>query len=397
MSEQQKISQKKILRGVTASLLIFAVVSNIFTAVIPTDTTWTHEVSYQRSGDLYTYLYYYDEILGDPNKEIWLADIAGTFDYVYIIAQWELYFPNNNTFNASRFENVTKIIRELGVRGCQSVIHTWYSSYHPTWLEEYVPELKGTQVRWKGMDPSNPHYDILMYSNLQYLTLLTSHLKNEYLSDYIIGFCLDDETSSDNWLKVCQESTKHIHTINANWTVTSMFNNEDRYHMAKNMDYLATDIYDYDAGVVSKMNYAYRIGLDKISLLLNGMDNDTVEIGNRMRRQGWIAWFMGADTIGWWCYNIYWRGYRGGIPNNWFFMPYNVNGPIDGNKSQAIKDFRGDMDLLKQVEAKRWAAINANNRPLADQIQDIANDAYELAKVNEFAEAKLKLQEAINL
>jgi hypothetical protein len=394
--EHPKVSKRRqVLRGITAFLIVFAILGNTLTVIIPSDTSWTYKTEYVRSGKLYTYLYYYDEILGDPNRDAWLQDISSTFDFVYVIAPWGYYFTDNQTLDEAGLTNTTQMIRELGRRGCQTVIHTWYSSYHPAWLEDYVPELKGTDVRWKGMALDNLHYDILMNTNLQYLRLLSNYLIRENVSDYLYGFCLDDETSSGNWAKVCLESTKLLHTFNASWQITAMFNNERQYWMAGYMDYLAMDPYDDDQGVVSKMKYGQSLNVGKLSVLLNGMSPDNEANGNRMRRQGWIAYFMGADSIGWWCYNIYWHGKRGGVDNDWFFMPYNATGPGFSFKDQGVQGFRLDMTLIKQVEAKRNDAMNASNTDLVKNIDTHYYAAYEAAKIDDFARATLQLQEAL--
>jgi len=388
--------RQRIIRGTAAGLLMFAILANVVTVAIPFDTSYSHPVNYARSGKLYTYLYYYDEILGDPNCNAWLDDIAAKFDYVYIIAPWGTYFKSNTTLDEVGLTNVTRIMKALGDRGCNVVVHTWYSSYHPKWLEFDVPELIGTEVRWAGMSIDNPHYDTLMFTNLQYLKLLTGYFLGQSVSN-IIGFCLDDETSSDNWMKVCMESTKFLHSVNSNWNITSMFSNERRYHMAGVMDYLALDPYDDDIGVMEKIRYGHSLGVGKLSVLLNGMDNDTEENGLRMRRQAWIAWFMGADSIGWWCYNIYWHGFRGGVPNNWFFMPYHTNGPQITNKSQAITDFNSDIILLRALESKRLASIESGNSILTQQIETGLQTAYSYAKSNDFTTAVQKLQEVAAL
>jgi hypothetical protein len=135
----------------------------------------------------------------------------------------------------------------------------------------------------------------------------------------------------------------------------------------------------------------------KISVLLNGMDTFSQDSYNRMRRQAWIAWFEGADTIGYWCYNIYWNGYRGSDSNNWFFMPYNSTGPQSNPKDQAVKDFRSDLMLLKTGESKRLNALDAGNVNLATRIQDIMEKAYSYAKNDDFTNALINLQEVNSL
>lgn len=386
----------KVMQVVAVGLLIFTILGNILTVAIPPDTTWEYKVDYPRAGKLFTYLYYYDEILGDPHKDAWLDDVADSFDFVYIIAPWGYYMLDNNTLDTKGLINTTRIIKELGDRGCQVVIHTWYSSYHPKFLENYVPELINTSVRWKGLPLDHPHYDILMNVNLQYLRLLIGYLMNQSISN-IYGFCLDDETSSGNWIKVCRESTKLIHSFNASWMVSSMFNTDDLYWMASSMDYLAMDPYDDDIGVVSKMRYGHSLSVGKLSVLLSGMGDETEEEANRMRRQGWIAWFMGADSIGWWCYNIYWHGKRGGADNNWYFMAYNSSGPSYDLKGQAVKEFRRDIDMLNELNVKRQEALDTGNSRLASNIDLLMTSAYDYAKMDDFAYAAETLKEALAL
>ena len=70
------------------------------------------------------------------------------------------------------------------------------------------------------------------------------------------------------------------------------------YHLAKNLDFLSLDPYGPDEDVASRIKFSWSLGFEKLSWLLNGMGADNSANGLRMRTS-WIAWFMGANSIGW--------------------------------------------------------------------------------------------------
>jgi hypothetical protein len=385
--------KKNILRYVTLILLCFAILGNLFTIIVRPTSIETKEINISRSGKLYTYLYYYDEILGDPNKDKWLDDIADSFDFVYLLVPWASVHKSNDSLDLTFLHNITIIGRELNNRGCDLVIHVWISSYHPSWLIQFVPELNNTNPRWVGLPETHQNYWTLLYTNLQYIKLVANYFQSQNLS--ILGFCLDDETQSENWAQHMRMARDMLHEINSSWWVTVMFATSQLYHLAKNLDFLSLDPYDVDEGVAAKIKYAWSLGFSKLSVLLNGMDEDTEESGNRMRRQAWIAWFMGADSIGWWCYNIYWHGYRGGQPNNWFFMKYSPDGPQYGPKGYAVKLFNQDNDLLNHIEAKRLQALNNQDLQKANYYRTQLDRAFKYALQNDFTRANATLMEVI--
>ncbi len=388
--------KSSIFSGLTVALVLFSVLGNILTIAIPEDTAWEYRVDAPRSGKTYTYLYYMDEIWGDPHRDLWLDDIADSFDYVYIPCSWRPIHITNDSVDAGYLQNFTRVMNALGDRGCEIFIHSWYSSYHPEWLEEFVPELIGTETRWEGLKESDDNFPTLLATNLRYIGLLAQFFISEGVSN-IIGWCLDDETSSDNWAPFIEGSKALLHSLFPGIKVTIMFNSPDRYWMAQYADVLSIDPYDSDAGVAAKIRYGWSQGFTNISVLLSGMDDFTPENYNRMRRQGWIAWFMGAEDIGWRCYNIYWHGYRAGVPNDRFVIPYNSSGPVQTPKSQAVKDFGGDLNLLKSVEALRLQALDLEDVVSANTLEAIQREAYGLARENLFDEAVQKLAEGLSI
>jgi len=381
------------LRLLTIVLLLFAILGNLYTFVFWKSSIGVVEINKPRTGQLYTYLYYYDEILGDPNKDKWLDDIADSFDFVYLLVVWRDAHKTNDSLNMDYLYNITEIGKELNKRGCELVIHTWISSYHPSWLVPHCPPLNGTSVRWQGLPETDPYYWTLTYTNLQYIRLVAEHFQSQNLT--IQGFCLDDETQSDNWGQHMRLAKDLLHSINSSWYVTAMFCTSQLYHLAKNLDFLSLDPYGPDEDVASRIKFSWSLGFEKLSVLLNGMGADNSTNGLRMRRQAWIAWFMGADSIGWWCYNIYWHGIRAGEPNDWFFMPYSEDGPTYGPKGTAVKEFRQDNDLLNQIEAKRLQALNNQDLTKANHYRTMLDKAYDLALNDDFDGARKILNEVL--
>jgi 6-pyruvoyl-tetrahydropterin synthase len=351
------------------------------------------EINEPRSGDLYTYLYNYDQILGDPNKDKWLDDIADSFDFVYLLVVWRNAHKTNDTLNMDYMYNITEIAKELSNRGCEIVIHTWISSYHPSWLVQYVPELSGTSVRWQGLPEDHPNYWTLTYTNLNYQRLVAEHFQSHNIT--VQGFCLDDETLSDNWGKHMRLARDLLHSINSSWYVTVMFSSDKQYHLARNLDFLSIDPYGVDEDVAHRIRYSRSLGFEKISVLLSGMGEENEFNGRKFRRHAWMAWFMGAYSIGWWCYNIYWHGTRAGEPNDWFFMPYSPNGPTPGPKGLSIREFRTDNNLLNQIEAKRLKALQDQDLAKAEHYRTMLDKAYKLALVDNFDDARGILKEVL--
>ena len=185
-----KISRywSNFLRLFAIAVLLLSMVGSVFLITSWETKIGVIEINEPRSGDLYTYLYNYDQILGDPNKDLWLDDIANTFDFVYLLVVWRNAHKTNDTLNMDYMYNITEIAKELSNRGCEIVIHTWISSYHPSWLVQYVPELSGTSVRWQGLPEDHPNYWTLTYTNLNYQRLVAEHFQSHNIT--VQGFCL---------------------------------------------------------------------------------------------------------------------------------------------------------------------------------------------------------------
>ncbi|MHA1820037.1 MAG: hypothetical protein ACTSVC_06155, partial [Promethearchaeota archaeon] len=314
--------------------------------------------------------------------------VAQGLDFAFVHAQWSVVGKEgNDSLDLNYLGNLTNYIKALRAKGVQVVIHIWVSSYSPAWLYPLVPELVGQPDRWSGIDPNTTnqtaleHRQILKNSMIYYVQRLCNYFNSSGLISDIRGWCLDDETSSEYWADFFRDITKVLLSYNASWRIGAMFNRYDKYHLTgeTGMTTNYMDPYDSDYRFVQKITYAYQVsGVNNISVLIDAMGpHDDEGSNNMMRREAWIAWFMGADSIGWYTY-LY-------PTDKWACVKWNDgNGPITSAKTQAAINTKSDVHLLNKVYAKIY---NTNNTTLKNEWTNELFTAYRLAKINQFNDA----------
>jgi hypothetical protein len=351
-----------------------------------------------RRGAMYGYVFLpWENLLASGVAGEYMDLIEQCLDFAYVHAQWSVIGKDNNTLNTNYLGNLTQFIKGLSDRGVQVVIHIWVSSYSPKWMQSYTPELVGQKDRWQGIDPKSTdnatieHRNSLKWSMEHFMELLCQYFIDQGVKDDIIGFCLDDETQSDYWLDFFESISDVVHGFNASWETMAMFNRYDKYYMtgAAGMDVNAMDPYDQDERLIQKVNYAYQhSGVKKISVLLDAMGdhNDTV-FHTKMRRQAWISWFLGADSIGWYTFlygNDKWACAR----NRWA----EGKGPIITAKTRATINAALDIRALNEAYGKiQTSNITADKTEWTNKLLK----AYDYAKSNEFTKAEILVQEVL--
>nr|MDO8109788.1 hypothetical protein [Candidatus Sigynarchaeota archaeon] len=352
-----------------------------------------------RRGDMYGYVFLsWDQLMANQTVADQYMDlVAQCLDFCYVHCQWNGVAKDNDTLDLDYLGNLSAFISGLGSRGVSVVIHVWVSSYTPSWMYPYVPEVVGQDDRWQGIDPATmnatalQHRQALKWSMIRYQQLLCQYFIGKGLGSNIKGFCLDDEPQSEYWLDLFQDLTDVIHGFNSSWETMAMFNRIDKYHMTGDagMDVHAMDPYDQDGRFIEKITYAYQVsGVDKISVLIDAMGaHDDVVFHAKMRRQAWIAWFMGADSIGWYTF-LYGN-------NDWACAISRYTdglGPGITAKTNATIETAIDVDLLNQAYAK----ISGTSNPVTRSVlTSKLLAAYAHAKLNEFIEARALLEEVL--
>ena len=376
-----------IVQGMSCVIVLSLFISTVAIMEHPSDYLPDRIARSDRKGEMYGYVFLpWSNIMSSGVAEEYMDLIAQCLDFCYVHAQWSLIGTDNNTLNENYLGNLTDFIRGLGARGVDVVIHIWTSSYTPTWMHQYTPELVGQKDRWPGIDPNTEnqtaleHRKNLKNSMLHFQSQLCQYFINQGVGDHIRGFCLDDETSSDNWTDFFAELTDVIHSYNSSWQTQVMFNRIDKYHISKEagLDVHAMDPYDQDVRLIQKIHYAYNVtGMDKISVLLDAMtDHENNAENKQMRRQAWISWFMGADSIGWYTF-LYSTDTWACALNNWSVG----EGPGITSKTQTVLSTANDIWNLNEAYEK---ISNQADLQLKEEWMDKLLEAYSAVKVNDF-------------
>lgn len=338
----------------------------------------------------------YDVFMHSTAKDDYLQYVYDGLDFAFVKAQWSVLGIDNDTLNTEFLDNLTLYVNELAANGLQVVIHTWVSSYSPEWLYPLVPELVGKSARWMGMDPDSTnetlleHRRILKNSMIRFHEMLCDYFVNEGIDQHIRGFCLDDETQSDYWTDFFSEITDLLLTYNSSWRIGAMFNRYDKYKMTGDTGMTCNymDPYNQDPEFIRKIQYAYDIsGVDNISVLIDAMGgHDDVAFHKKMRREAWISWFMGVDSIGWYTF-IY-------PSDEWAVLKWNGGQtPIETDKTRAAIAAKVDIDTLDSAYQKIY---NIPNEEQKESWKTTLLEAYHLARINRFNDARNLVQEVID-
>ena len=400
------IMKRDVKKIVMSQMILIVMVLGLFIGAVafiknPEDYSLERmESRFQRSGGASMYGYTFvdwETLLQSSAKDEYINYVVQGLDFAFVQAQWSVVCNvDNDTLNEDYLGNLTLYIKELADEGVQVVIHTWVSSYSPNWIKPLVPELYGQGDRWQGIDPNTEnetaleHRQILKDSMVHYHDILADYFINEGVGDSIRGFCLDDETQSEHWVDYFEEVTDVLLSYNASWRIGSMFNRHDKYHMTgetgMTCNYL--DPYDHDQKFVQKIDYAFDVsGVNNISVLIDAMgSHDNTAFHNKMRRQAWIAWFMGVDSIGWYTY-LYGT-------DDWAALKWNSgNGPIITDKTYAALNATIDVHNLNDAYAK---ISTESDESIKSQMLNRLFNAYDEVKKNNFDQAREIVVEVIN-
>ncbi|MHA1679985.1 MAG: hypothetical protein ACTSUE_03190 [Promethearchaeota archaeon] len=392
-----KLSSKQV--ATVQLVLVGFVLSSYFVTVSfirdPSDFLPERLARSDRKGMMYGYVFLsWEDLMNSGVEGEYMDLVAQCLDFCYVQAQWSVCGLDNDTLDQNYLGNLTSFISGLGIRGVKVIIHIWVSSYSPSWMNAYTPELIGQDDRWPGIDPGTTnstmleHRNALKWSMIRYQELLCQYFIDEGVGDDIMGFCLDDETQSENWNDFFANLTTTIHSFNSTWETMAMFNRIDKYHVTgeAGMDVNAMDPYDQDMKFIQKITYAYQhSGVDKISVLIDAMcAHDDITSQNKMRRQAWIAWFMGADSIGWYTF-LYGTDKWACALSRWA----SGLGPGITNKTQTTIETAIDIRKLNQAYNHINGTIGFN-----DGLARL-EDAYLLAKQNRFTQARTIIDEVI--
>ncbi|MHA1792823.1 MAG: hypothetical protein ACTSVI_09280 [Promethearchaeota archaeon] len=398
-----KLESKREKIALFQVVVIGIVVSSFFTTELiitqPTDFLPDKIAREDRKGKMFGYVFVsWDKFMSSGVQDEYMDLIAESLDFCYVHAQWSVVGKDNDTLDLNYLGNLTSFIRGVGSRGVQVIIHVWVSSYSPSWMNSYTPELIGQKDRWMGIDPNTTNSTALMHRNalkwsmVHYIDLLCDYFESENLTSNILGFCLDDETQSEYWLDFFADITKKIHAHNSSWETMAMFNRPDKYHMTGDagMDVNAMDPYDQDVALVEKITRAYSVsGVQKLSVLLDAMyDHDNLFKHDKMRRQAWIAWFMGADSIGWYTF-MYGDDQWACVLNGW----KEGQSPTLTHKTSTVIEAAKDIHYLNAAYEKiKSISSSVEQQQLMSRLQE----AYRAAKMNNFDLARIKVLEVIN-
>lgn len=356
----------------------------------------------------------WEELMTSGVEDSYLDLIARCLDYCLVHIQWNVvcrnsslvpepqrssvdYF-NNTLVNQNYLGNLSNFIRGLRTRGVKVIIHIWASSYTPNWMYPYTPELVGQKDRWSGIpaDTSDPisleHRNALKWSMIHFQEMLCQYLLDQGLKDDVMGFCLDDETTTANWNDFFAALTDTIHQYDPAWETCAMFNRYKAYHYTaeSGMDVNGMDVYKHDPDFIQNLHYAWNhAGTPKLLVILDAMNKaDAMPENYRLRRLAWVAWFMGADSIGWYSF----------LSGNPDFSCAEVRFQDSLPPGENIKTFyvvqaSEEVHWLNQA----WERIQAVGRSSSEgkSLESTLLRAYDKAQTSEFSEARALLLEVL--
>ncbi|MHA1338353.1 MAG: hypothetical protein ACTSRZ_00445 [Promethearchaeota archaeon] len=365
----------------------------------------------------YTFLEWETLMANETNAAKYMDLAARSLNCCYVHCQWEIVGLSNNSLNLNYLGNLSLYIKGLAARGLKVQIYTWISSYSPSWMFNFVPELVDPNTGkcktcWYGINPNSQntteiqHRNILKWSMLHYYDLLSQYFIDNELEENISGWNLDDETNIDPnspdgksyWNDFFKEITDLLHSKSDKWEVHAMWLSINTYEIAgiAGFDVNAFDAYCQDQELIQRITYSYQnSGVEKCSVVLSAMflPNDIYAL-TKMRRLAWICWFMGVDEIGW--YSFYYGDMEG---ESWTCAILHYNDPIPKGpertkKTDAVEEIARDYYLLN----KAWKKIEAVGRTtdFGKKLENKLIKSYYFAKASMFDKAMQILMEVIN-
>jgi len=184
-----------------------------------------------RKGMMYGYVFLpWEDLMASGAADQYMDLVAQSLDFCYVHAQWSVCGLDNDTLNQAYLGNLTSFIAGLGARGVKVVVHEWVSSYSPSWMLAYTPELAGQGERWQGIDPATARRDgAVAPERVEMVDGALSRDALPYFRDHARrrrhhGVLLDDETQSEHWTDFFAALHRGDHAFNATWETMAMFN-----------------------------------------------------------------------------------------------------------------------------------------------------------------------------
>jgi len=374
-------------------VIIFIIIFN-FTAIIFSlsyRNLPTAPRDYHREPLLGTYIYYFDSTDAyNPYLDGILDDLDDMVNIVMVSIKGSFIFPNNWTPDFSSLNRVKNLLGNLSAHGIDAIIHLYSTHGLPSWVEENSTE---TYVK-NGYRIQVPPNDWTYWNYMEQYCKITANFLNG--TSNIYGYCLADEPNTNMYVDLYGNMSLWLKSVNPELQITIMLNRVTAYEAYEPVcDFFAIDPYQSDIDFANTLKSAREATDKKIIVLQSGMGSDDGVSALRMRREAWIAWFMGADQIWFWSYNIYWEGFRGGEPNDWHVVRWdpNDNRVLRTSKADAAVEIKRDIELLSEIDGYLFQS-DADSDIKAELIES-QMEAYYWALQNNFERARLQLIEAV--
>lgn len=339
-----------------------------------------------------------------PNNTLatdYLNLAAQALNCCYVNVQWSYASLDNHTLNLNYLNNLSLYLDGLRNRSMTAVIYTWCAHYYPKWLFPFVPVVVNADKHgsnWNGIDPLTQNASLLIQrsilksSYLHFYNLLCDYFVMKGFQTTILGFNLDDEPDTTNWNDFYTEITTLVHNKYNKWQTQVMWLNPHRYAITSEvgLDVQAFDAYCQDFEFIQRITHAYDTsGNRPVSVLMSAMfDHDDYASMQQLRRQSWIAWFMGCDSYGF--YSFYY-----GDPE-WSCAIMRLDdglGPEITEKTYLILNITQDIWLLNRAYQRIGEESDGKYQ---EYLESKLLDGYRFAKASEFDEALLYIKDVIN-
>lgn len=386
-----RISQKRLAVVVAIGIIAVNIGSIFYGLYYP--QLYIYARDYHREPYTGTYVYYLDssEYYEDHWDTIY-DDLEDMANVILLSAKaTSLDQGANMPFDETALQRIKNMESNITSRNMQVIIHLYCTHAIPTWVEENSTEAyvkNGYRIQY-------PPDDWTYWSYMENYTRFVANFFKD--TDMIMGYCMADEPNTIQYAELLGNMSDWIKDEDPQAQTTVMLNEVDFYETYEPFcDFFSVDPYQDDQDFARSLKRARDVTDKKLIVLQSGMGDDDNLMYMRMRRQAWIAWFMGADQIWFWSYNIYWEsGMRQDEVNTWHVCRWDSinNQTIRTSKGDAAVEIKRDVLLLSQIDG--YLFNETGDPAIKSNINELQIRAYRYVMNNNFLKARLLITEAV--
>lgn len=336
-----------------------------------------------------TYIYDHSTVAARPE---YMDDIARMVDRVLIDVMWGAVMTKNSSnagcFNAAKYAFYDQFFQDLSARGLGIVIQFSPTRSPPSWLNVTF-QMSDYRAVKPPQDPVERAFfkqELVAYVNH---TVQFFHGKGYFVE---LEYCLADEPHDADWAEMLQAMHDTIKDVDPGYVVSLVLHKPELYPVFNDaFDMITIDPYNNDEEMVGKIRKAHDDvnNAKPVRVIISGMRDGPFDY-QRVYRQLFISWFMGAHDLWFWSYNSRWDGRS----NEWYVVLFSEDGPVHTERADAILNARQDLRILGDIEREVKTGTNATLHRLLLEKQ---HAAYVHVLRNDFPAARRELVAAHRL